>query len=76
MELLRDLCAKLKLFCNIEMAIVDELEQMQKDLYKVKQDNERILAVNRSLEQRYSELVYAFGAYKKDAMKASDGGKQ
>lgn len=68
MDLLRDLITKLKLFCNIEMAIVDQLEDMQKKLYKVEQDNERIRAVNRSLEQRYSELLYAFGAFKKDAM--------
>lgn len=76
MELLKDLCAKLKLFCSIEMAIVDELEQMKKDQYKIMEDNKRLTAVNRSLEQRYSELVYAFGAYKKDAMKASEGGRK
>lgn len=66
MDMLRDLCSKLKLFCNIEMAIVDKLEQMEKELYAIKEDNKRIVAVNRSLEQRYSELVLAFGAFKKD----------
>ena len=66
MELLKDLCSKLKLFCNIEMAIVDELEQMKKELYKVTEDNKRIVATNRSLEQRYSELLLAFGALKKE----------
>lgn len=66
MELLKDLCAKLKLFCNIEMAIVDELEQMRKDQYKIMEDHKRLVAVNRSLEQRYSELLYAFGAFKRD----------
>lgn len=65
MDLLRDLCSKLKLFCNIEMAIVDELDSVKKDLYKVMEDNKRITAVNRSLEQRYSELLYAFGAFKR-----------
>ena len=65
MDILKDLCSKLKLFCNIEMAIVDKLEEVEKDLYKVKEDNKRITAVNRSLEQRYSELLYAFGAFRK-----------
>lgn len=69
MELLKDLCSKLKLFCNIEMAIVDELEQMKKELYKVTEDNKRIVATNRSLDQRYSELLLAFGALKKELSK-------
>lgn len=72
MEALRDLVAKLKLFCNIEMAVIDKLEEMEQQLYKVTEDNKRIVAVNRSLEQRYSELLYAFGAYKKDAERSKE----
>lgn len=72
MDALRDLVAKLKLFCNIEMAVIDKLEEMEKDLYKVKEDNKRIVAVNRSLEQRYSELLYAFGAYKRDTGRSQE----
>ena len=66
MDMLKDLCSKLKLFCNIEMAIVDKLEEMEKQLFAIKEENKRIVAVNRSLEQRYSELMHAFLAYKKD----------
>lgn len=66
MDLLKDLCGKLKLLCGIEMALVDKLEEMEKTQYKIVEDNKRITAVNRSLESRYSELLYAFGAYKKD----------
>lgn len=66
MDLIKDLCSKIKLFCNLEMAIVDKLEQMEKELYAVKEDNKRIVAVNRSLETRYSELLLAFSQLRKD----------
>lgn len=66
MELIKDLCSKIKLFCNLEMALVDKMEEMEQKLYKIEEDNKRIVAVNRSLETRYSELMLAFSAYRKD----------
>lgn len=72
MEVLKDLVAKLQLLCSLETAIIQELEETRAELYRVTEDNKRISAVNRSLENRYSELMYAYGAFTKAQKDAFD----
>ena len=61
----RDLLAKLSLFCSIESAIIDKLEEIEKTQYKINEDYKRCTAVNRNLERQYNELLLAFNALKK-----------
>lgn len=65
-KIARDLVTKLSLFCSLESAIIDKLEEMEKEQYKIREDHKRLTGVNRSLERQYSELLMAFGAVKKD----------
>lgn len=66
LKIARDLVQKISLFCSVESAIIDSLEDIQKEQYKIREDNKRCVAVNRSLEQRYTELTYAFRSVQKD----------
>lgn len=66
LKIARDIVAKISLFCSLESALIDMLEELQKEQYKIREDNKRCVATNRSLEARYSELMYAFNSVKKD----------
>lgn len=66
LKIARDIVAKLSMFCSLESSIIDMLEELQKEQYKIREDNKRCVATNRSLESRYSELFYAFSSVKKD----------
>lgn len=65
MDGLRELISQLKLFCRLDVAFCDKLEEHDKELYALKEDNKRLTATVRSLEKRYSELLYAMGTIKK-----------
>lgn len=68
MDGIRELLAQLKLFCRLDVAFCDKLEEHDKEIYALKEDNKRMLATCRSLEKRYAELMYAFAAIKKDGI--------
>ena len=63
---LRELIAQLKLFCQLDVAFCDKIEEQDKQIYALQEDNKRLKASVHSLERRYSELLYAFGSYKKE----------
>lgn len=65
METIRDIVSKVKLFCGLEIAIVDKLEEYERRIFKLEEDNKRLQATVRAQDTRISELVYAFGAVKK-----------
>lgn len=66
LKIARDLVKKISLFCSLESAIIDKLEELEKEQYKIREDNKRCVATNRNLESRYSELFYGFSSVKKD----------
>lgn len=66
LKMARDLVSKISLFCSLESALIDKLEELDKTQYRILEENKRIIAVNRDLERRYSELFYAFSSLKKD----------
>ena len=66
LKIARDLVQKISLFCSLESAIIDKLEELEKEQYKIREDHKRLTGVNRSLERQYSELLMAFGSVKKD----------
>lgn len=66
LKLARDLVSKISMFCSLESAIIDKLEDLEKEQYKIREDNKRCVATNRSLETRYSELFYGFASVKRD----------
>ena len=68
MEAIRELLGQLKLFCRLDVAFCDKLEEHDKQLYALKEDNKRLTATVRSLENRCSELMYAFATFKKDGI--------
>lgn len=63
-KIARDTLAKLSLLCSLEAAIIDKMEELEKEQYKIREDYKRCTSVNRNLEARYTELVYAFNAVK------------
>lgn len=65
-KMARDLVQKLSLLCSLESAIIDKLEDLEKEQYKIREDYKRCTATNRNLESRYSELFYGFSSVKKD----------
>lgn len=65
MEALRDIVSKIKLFCGLEIAIVDKLEEYERRIYKLEEDNKRLTETVRVQQTRISELIYAFGEVKR-----------
>ena len=64
---LRELVAALSLTVQIQAEIADILDDYEKRLYSLDEDRKRLVAVTRaqdqqikSLEKRYSELLYKF----------------
>ena len=64
---LRELVAALSLTVQIQAEIADILDEYEQRLYSLDEDRKRLLAVTRaqdttikSLEKRYSELLYKF----------------
>lgn len=66
MEQIKQMLAQLKMYCRLEMAMVDKLEELSKDCYALKEDVKRLTANVRVLERKNSELLYALNSYKKD----------
>lgn len=66
LKIARDLVQKISLFCSLESAIIDKLEDLEKEQYKIREDYKRCTAANRNLETRYTELIYGFNSVKKD----------
>lgn len=64
LRIAKDLVGKLSLLCSLETAIIEKMEQLEKEQYKIREDYKRCTKVNRDLESRYTELVYAFNATK------------
>lgn len=66
MEQVKELLSQLKLFCRLDVAFTEKLEEHDSRLYRLEEDNKRNTAAIRSLEKRYSELLYAFRSVKDD----------
>lgn len=65
METIRNLLSQLKMYCRLEMAMVDKIEEQSKEIYALKEDCKRYKASIASLETRYSQLLYAMSDLKK-----------
>lgn len=66
MEHIRELLGQLKLFMRLDIAFCDKFEEQDKRLYALEEDNKRLLATVRSMETRYSELLYMFRSFQKE----------
>lgn len=65
MDQIKQMLAQLKMYCRLEMAMVDKLEAQEQQIYNLKEDCKRYKASIASLETRYSELLYALANIKK-----------
>lgn len=61
MKLLRELAGKLKLFCDLELAIVEKLEEHDQRLYKLEEDYKRMRGSTDSHAQSIHELRLILG---------------
>lgn len=65
MKAIREMLAKVKLYAQLDIAIVDKLEEIEKRVYRLEEDMKLARGSNRSNAQRISELTLALGAYKR-----------
>lgn len=65
MEQIKQMLAQLKMYCRLEMAMVDKLEELSKDNYALKEDVKRLTASQRALETRFAELNYKLASLTK-----------
>lgn len=65
MEQIRNLLAQLKMYCRLEMAMVDKIDEQSQQIYALQEDCKRYKACIASLETRYSELLYTISSLKK-----------
>ena len=65
MEQIKTMLAQLKMYCRLEMAMVDKLEELSKDNYALKEDVKRLTASLRALETRFAELNYKLASLTK-----------
>lgn len=57
MDNIRELLSQIKLFCQMDVAIADKLEELDRAIAVQKQHIDRLTATCRSLEQRYAEMT-------------------
>ena len=65
MKAIREMLAQIKLYAQLDMAIVDILDEIEKRVYALEEDMKLARGANRSNAQRISELTLAFGAFKR-----------
>lgn len=65
MEQIKTMLSQLKMYCRLEMAMVDKLEELSKENYSLKEDVKRLTASLRALETRYTELHFQLSSLKK-----------
>lgn len=53
------------MYCRLEMAMVDKIEEQSQQIYALQEDNKRYKASIASLETRYAQLLYAISDLKK-----------
>ena len=65
MKAIREMLAKVKLYAQLDIAIVDKLEEIEKRVYCLEEDMKLARGSNRSNAQRISELTLALGTLKR-----------
>ena len=65
MKAIKEMLAKVKLYAQLDMAIVDKLEEIEKRVYCLEEDMKLARGSNRSNAQRISELTLALGTLKR-----------
>lgn len=56
MEQIKDLIGQIKLYVQLDLAFCEALEKLESRVYKLEQDNKRMLATVRELERRTAEM--------------------
>lgn len=65
MKAIREMLAHIKMYAQLDMAIVDKLDEIEKRVYALEEDMKLARGANRANAQRISELTLAFGAFKR-----------
>lgn len=65
MKAIKEMLSKVKLYAQLDMAIVDKLEEIEKRVYCLEEDMKLARGSNRSNAQRISELTLALGSLKR-----------
>ena len=66
MKKIRELVEQLSLYCKLDVAMTDKLEEQETAIYAL-QEKVRLQEVEiKSLRRSYSELLAAFSGFKKD----------
>ena len=65
MKAILEMLAKIKLYAQLDMAIVDKLDDIEKRVYALEEDMKLARGANRANAQRISELTLAFGTLKR-----------
>lgn len=67
MDNIKELLGQIKLFCQMDVAVCEKLEQIDKCIYALQEDSKRQTATMRALEQRYSEIVLIIKSLKRSS---------
>ncbi len=73
MENIKELLAQVKLFCQLDVAFCQKIEELEQSIYKLTEDNKRYRACLDSLERRYSEILYVVKSIKSDSANSVSG---
>lgn len=65
MKAIREMLSQIKLYAQLDMAIVDKLDEIEKRVYSLEEDMKLARGANRANAQRISELTLAFGSFKR-----------
>lgn len=65
MKAIREMLSQIKLYAQLDIAIVDKLDEIEKRVYALEEDMKLARGANRANAQRISELTLAFGAFKR-----------
>lgn len=65
MKAIKEMLAKVKLYAQLDIAIVDKLEEIEKRVYCLEEDMKLARGSNRSNAQRISELTLSLGTLKR-----------
>lgn len=73
MNKLRELVSKLGLAFQLDLAMVESIEDLQKRIYALEENRKMKDQALKSLEHRYSELLAIVGSLKKEIASSGKG---
>ncbi len=66
--IIRDLLEKIGMFCSVEAALLDSMEEINRRLDELEDKNSALAQRNKVLDRNHAEVMSAFKTFRKDGL--------